>query len=62
MVYIQLDDAINSETIVVTAAEEATTEEYVVNVIQPVVVTLPDTIYEEQTVSTTVATRTKLAN
>ena len=62
VVYIATDDAIKSETVVVTPAEAATTEEYVYDVIQPVVVTLPDTIYEEQAVSTTVATRTKLAN
>ena len=62
VVYIQLDDAIDSETIVITAGQDATSEEYEVDVTVPVVVTLPDTIYEEQTISTTVATRTKLAN
>ena len=62
IVYVELDDAIASETVVITPAEAATTEEYEVDVIVPVVVTLPDTIYEEQTISTTVATRTKLAN
>jgi hypothetical protein len=61
IVYIELADQIKSETIVVTPAQAATTEEYEVDVIVPVVVTLPDTIYEEQTISTTVATRTKLA-
>ena len=30
IVYVQLDDAVRSDTIVVTAAEEATSEEYVV--------------------------------
>jgi len=59
--YIALDDAISSETVVITPRVDATTEEYEVDVIVPVVVTLPDTINVEQTISTTVATRTKLA-
>jgi hypothetical protein len=62
VVYVSLDDAIASETVVVTPGQDATSEEYEVDVTVPVVVTLPDTIYEEQTISTTVATRTKLAN
>ena len=61
IVYIATDDAIASNVEVITEAVPASEEVYVVDIIEPVPVTLPDTIYVEET-TVSVATRTKLAD
>ena len=62
IVYIQIEDTenFNETTVVVSEAVAVSEEVYVVDVIEAVPVTLPDTIYVEET-TVSVATRTKLA-
>jgi hypothetical protein len=60
-VYIALDNAIDSNIEVTSEAVAASEEVYVVDIIEPVPVTLPDTIFVEET-TVSVATRTKLAD
>ena len=61
VVYIATDDAIASNIEVTQEAVAASEEVYVVDIIEAIPVTLPDTIYVEET-TVSVATRTKLAD